>query len=192
MNNSNGTTRKTYDNSQANSTKSVTKLQSFFNRLKNSYKILILIAIVAIVSVGINSIVSSILIQSSSDVYLPSIGNIKTIEVEIYWDQDGTNPRDNLSWETIEPGQSLNTLVYVKSVSNFKVTLNLTLTDWSPPEITDYITISWDYDRTIVNPEEIIPVTITLAASSSKEFVKYLLVNEITGFNVDVHFIASD
>jgi len=45
---------------------------------------------------------------------------------------------------------------------------------------------------TIVNPDEIIPVTITLTASPSQEFIEYLVINKNTGFDVDIHFIGSD
>jgi hypothetical protein len=47
-----------------------------------------------------------------------------------------------LDWGEIEAGKSVNTTVYIKSVSNFEVTLNLKITDWNPPDISDYITLS--------------------------------------------------
>jgi hypothetical protein len=96
-----------------------------------------------------------------------------------------------LDWGEIKTGESSNTTVYIKSVSNFEVTLNLKLTDWNPPSISDYITITWDYNGTHLNPDDVIPVTMNLSASSSENFVNYLVDNEIKQFNVDVHFIAS-
>jgi hypothetical protein len=82
--------------------------------------------------------------------------------------------------------------VYVKSVSNVRVALNIFLTDWDPVEISDYMTISWDYDGAQLDPGEIIPVKITLSASSSDEFINYLVTNEIRRFDFDIHFVASD
>jgi len=82
--------------------------------------------------------------------------------------------------------------VYVKSVSNFRVTLNMFLTDWDPVEISDYLTISWDYNGTLIKPGEIIPVTMTLSASSSDAFINYLVENEIKRFDVVIHIVASD
>ena len=86
----------------------------------------------------------------------------------------------------------LNTNVYVKSVSNFRVTLYMFLIDWDPVEISDYLTISWDYNGTVINPGEIIPVTMTLSASASDSFIDYLVDNEINRFDVDIHVVASD
>jgi len=178
-----------------------TKLHSVFVFLKSSYKILFLVAIVAIISVASTTLVSILLSKSDSDVYLPSVGTIKTIDVEIYWDPNGENKRETLSWDEIKiekldgdeiKTKTVNTTVYVKSVSNFRVTLNMFLTDWNPQAISEYITISWDYNGTLISPGEIIPVTMTLSASSSDDFINYLVENEIKRFDVVIHFVASD
>ena len=181
--------------------KIVAKLHAFFVFLKSSYKTVILIAIVAIISVASTTLVSIMLSDSDYDVYVPSLGTIKTIEVETYWDQNGENKRETLSWGEIKIEKlnwdeikidPLNTTVYVKSVSNFIVTLNLNITDWNPVEISDYLTISWDYNGTLIKPGEIIPVTMTLSASSTDAFIYYLVENEIKRFDVVIHIVASD
>ena len=71
--------------------------------------------------------------DSDHDIYLPSFGTIKTLDVEIYEDQTGENKIETLKWEEfkietlnwneikVEP---LNTTVYVKGVSNTIITLN--------------------------------------------------------------------
>lgn len=180
--------------------KIVAQLHSFVCFLKASYKTLFLVAIVAVTSVAATTLVSIMLSHSDDEIYLPSLGTIKTIEVETYWDPDGENRRENLTWNELwiqklgseaETAQ-VNTTVYVKSVSNFRVTLNMSLTDWNPTEISDYLTISWDYNGTILNPSEIIPVNMTLSAPSSDDFINYLVDNEISRFDVAVHIVASD
>ena len=177
------------------------KLHSFFLFLKSSYKVIFLMAIVTIISVAGTIIISILLSSSDYDVYLPSLGTIKTIEVETYWDPNGENRLEVLSWEELEIEKrewdeiivkSVNTTIYVKSVSNFRVTLDMFLTDWNPVEISDYLTVSWDYNGAILDPGEIVPVMINLAGSSSDAFVNYLVENEITRFDVVIHIVASD
>jgi len=201
MNISNGLKEKERDYARNAFKKVWTQLHSFFVFLKSSYKILFLVAIVAIISVASTTLVSILLSKSDSDVYLPSLGTIKTIDVEIYWDPNGENKRETLSWDEIKIEKldwdeiktgTVNTTVYVKSVSNFRVTLNMFLTDWNPVEISDYLTISWDYNGTLINPGEIIPVTMTLSASSSDDFINYLVSNEIRRFDFVIHIVASD
>jgi len=201
MNASNGLKKKVCDYARNAFEKIVAQLDSFFVFLKSSYKTVILIAIVAIISVASTTLVSIMLSDSDYDVYVPSLGTIKTIEVETYWDQNGENKRETLSWGEIKIEKlnwdeikidPLNTTVYVKSVSNFIVTLNLNITDWNPVEISDYLTISWDYNGTLIKPGEIIPVTMTLSASSTDAFIYYLVENEIKRFDVVIHIVASD
>lgn len=181
--------------------KIVARFHSFGCFLKASYKTLVLVAIVAVVSVAASSLVAIMLSHSDDEIYLPSLGTIKTIGVETYWDQNGENRRENLTWNEIQIQKlegdevkmnQVNTTLYVKSVSNLRVTLNMSVTDWNPVEISDYLTISWDYNETILNPREIIPVTMTLSASSSNAFINYLVENEITRFDVVIHIVASD
>ena len=201
MNASNGLKQKERDHARSAFEKIVAQLHSFFCFLKASYKTLILVAIVAVISVAGSALVSMMLSDSDSEVYLPSVGTIKSIHVETYWDPNGENRRETLSWEEIKiekvgwdeiKTEPVSTTVYVKSASNFRVTLNMFLTDWNPDAISDYLTISWDYNGTHLNPGEIIPVTMTLSASSSDAFIYYLIENEIRQFNVVIHFVASD
>jgi len=196
MNASNGS-KKTRNPSE----KIAAKRNSFYCRLKASYKTLVLIAIVAVISIVSTSLISIMLSHSDDGIYLPSLGTIKTVDVETYWDPNGENRRENLTWNEIKIEKlewdeikmnPVNTTLYVKSVSNFRITLNMFLTDWNPVEISDYLTISWDYNGTILNPGEIIPVTMTLSASSSDAFINYLVENEITRFDVVLLIAASD
>ena len=201
MNASNGLKEKEHDYTRNAFKKIGTQLHSFFVLLKSSYKILFLVAIVATIAVASTTLVSMMLSHSDYDIYLPSLGTIKTIDVEIYWDPNGENKTETLSWDEIKIEKldwdeiktgTVNTTVYVKSVSNFRVTLNMFLTDWNPEAISDYITISWDYNGTHLNPGEIIPVTMTLSASSSDDFINYLVSNEIRRFDLVIHIVASD
>jgi len=200
MNASNGLKKKVCDYARNAFEKFVAQLHSFYCFLKASYKTLVLVAIVAIISIASSTLVSMMLSYSDYDVYVPSVGTIKTLDVETYWDQNGENKRETLSWDEIKIEKisweeikidPLNTTVYVKSVSNFKVTLDIFLTDWNPAEISDYLTISWDYNGTLINPGEIIPVTMTLSASSSDDLINYLVENEIKQFEVLIHIVAS-
>jgi hypothetical protein len=201
MNTSNGSKEKERGYARNFFRKFWAQLHSFFVFLKSSYKTLFLVVIVAIISVASTTLVSMLLSESESDVYLPSLATIKTIDVEIYWDPNAENKTETLSWDEIKieklewdeiKTETVNTTVYVKSISNFVVTLNISITDWDPEAISDYITISWDYNGTRLSPGEIIPVTMTLSASSSDDFINYLVSNEIRRFDFVIHFVASD
>ncbi|MFA5364430.1 MAG: hypothetical protein WC325_04525 [Candidatus Bathyarchaeia archaeon] len=165
------------------------KLRAVLNYLNITKKIVLLMVIVAVVSIVGTSMVS-VALNRTTNFYLPSLAVIKTIEVEAYSDAGGHNIMEQIEWGELEPGSSVTNSFYIKSVSNFEIILTLKLTDWNPPEIADYITISWDYNGTRMSPSEIIPITMTATASSSNGFIDYLVENGVKQFSVEVHFIG--
>ena len=166
------------------------RFRSFIAFLNCSKKILLLIMIVAIASVAVTTTVS-ILLSKTANFSIPSLGNIKTIGVEVYWDQNRENKTETIDWDEIWLGSSKNVTVYIRSISNYEVTINLNATDWNPANVSEYMTLSWDYNGTPLNPGEIIQVTLTLSISYSPSFVSYLIAEDVKNFNVDIHIIAS-
>lgn len=168
---------------------------------KVSIKLLVLVVIVAIISIAVSALVAITLSDSGSEIYLPSVGTIKTIGVETYWDQNGKNKIEELSWDQIKLEKQewdeitmkpISSTVYVRSVSNFRVTMDIFVTDWSPAEISDYLTVLWDYEGEEMDPGDVIPVTLTLSAPSSDAFIDYILENNIQSFGVSIHFVATE
>lgn len=201
MNASDGLNKQECNDKHGSSEKIVTQLRSFCRLLKRSYKTVILLVIVAVASVAGSALIAMHLSNSRSELYLPSVATIKTIGVEIYGDPDGETQIEALSWDEIKieklewdeiTTNPIQTTVYVKSVSNFRVTVNIFLTDWSPEEISDKLTLSWDYEGAEMEPSEIIPVTLTVSVPSTDDFIDYLLENDIHSFEVSIHFVATE
>lgn len=57
-------------------------------------------------------------------------------------------------------------MCYVKSVSNINSTLMLTLGNWNPPNSSNYLTLSWNYDNSTLQPNEVLEVTFNLHIDS--------------------------
>lgn len=161
--------------------------KTFLNRSK---KTLFLILIVALASVALTTTIS-IMLSKTSNFTLPSLGTVKTIGVEVYWDQNLENKTETINWDEVWVGSSKNVTVYIRSISNNQIILNLNATDWNPTEVSDYMNMSWDYNGTLLNPGETIPVMLTLSIPSSYSFVNYLIDNDVQNFNVDIHIIAA-
>ena len=161
--------------------------KTFLNRSK---KTLFLIFIVALASVALTTTIS-IMLSKTSNFTLPSLGTVKTIGVEVYWDQNLENKTETINWDEVWVGSSKNVTVYIRSISNSQIILNLNATDWNPTDVSDYMNLSWDYNGTLLNPGETIPVMLTLSIPSSYSFVNYLIDNDVQNFNVDIHIIAA-
>jgi len=116
-------------------------------------------------------------------VYIPPCGMVTTCEVGAYWDKMCNATVYSIDWGLLEPGQAVHKTLYVKNEGNCTVTLCLEAENWSPPNAYNYLTLSWDYTDELVDPQEILQVTLTLQASPDLQ--------EITNFNFDIAIYTS-
>jgi len=90
---------------------------------------------------------------------------MKMVGVEVYWDSDLTQPVAEIQWGKLEPNENKTVRIYVKSIANVPSTLNMTTENWQPPETSTYITLSWNYNGIILNPNDVLPIDLTLMVS---------------------------
>jgi len=166
-------------------------LSSLIKSLRSSKRTILLIAITAVVTITISAIIS-IWLSKTINFYVPSLGNIKTIGVEAYWDENLENKTEVIDWGTTWPGSSKNFTLYIRSISNTETTLLLNTTNWKPSNISEYMNLSWSYNGTTLYPSETIQVTLTLTASSSSNFLLYLITNDVKEFSFDIIISASE
>ena len=129
-----------------------------------------------------------------NDRTISTTGTITVRGLEIYGGdiKTGSSGKAYVDWGELTLGASKNVSFYVQSTSNFDVELGLNVTNWTPAGIEDYITISWDYEGTVLSPDqEPLLATINLDVSSSEEFIDYLLANNVTSFGFDMIMYAS-
>ena len=167
------------------------KFHSFTAFLRSSKRTILLILLVAVITIALSTTIS-ILSQSITTLKFPSLGTIKTLGVEAYWDRNLENKTETINWGTIWPGSSKNFTFYLRSISNTETTLLLDSTNWNPANISEYMNLSWNYNGTILHPSETIQVTLTLRTSSSNTFLLYLITNDVTDFNFDINISASE
>ncbi len=99
---------------------------------------------------------------------LTSVGSVKTVGVEAYWDTGGKNKVSSIDWGAIEPGSTKNVIIHLKNEGNAPITLSLNATKWNPSSASNYITLKWDYSPgQQINPGNIVQVTLMLTVSSS-------------------------
>jgi hypothetical protein len=163
---------------------------SLIQFLKQSKKTILLIIIVSVATLLLSTMVS-IWLSSFHNLHLPSLGTIRVIGVEAYGGnitttQDG---KQIIDWGTVYPGTFTNRSVYIKSISNVPVTLNLTISNVvfqnstgqnvvENPPIENQLSLTWDYNNnTLLYPNNEIYVTLTLKISSDYGFVNYLINN---------------
>ena len=122
--------------------------------------ILGVILLALVTGVGVSGLLSASKTLSSS-------GSIKAINVEVYSDPACTLSLSSLDWGTPEPGDVVTRTVYVKNTGNADMTLHLAISNWSPAEASNYLTVSWDQEGTTLSADEVATTVITLTVSGS-------------------------
>jgi hypothetical protein len=116
------------------------------------------------------TVVASGFIQSS--VRIVGHGTVKAVGVGVFWDSNYTNPVSFIDWGMVEPGSMNNVTVYVRNEGNVAANISLATENWNPPNASDYLALSWNYDGRPLNPLEVAQVTLTLTVSSSVQGIE--------------------
>jgi hypothetical protein len=91
-------------------------------------------------------------------------GNIdlRTVGCAVYYDSTGTTPLTAIDWGTLPPNSVVNVTMYVKNTGNTPVNYTIATSNFSPPAVATYITVTADM-KNIINaaPNTIIPIIIT-------------------------------
>lgn len=93
---------------------------------------------------------------------IPSTAIVKTIGVDVYLDSELTTPVVNIDWGILEPGENKNFNVYVVNHGNVPIVLSLTTENWQPANASNFITVTWNYDRYPIAVSGYTYVTFTL------------------------------
>lgn len=159
--------------------------------LRSSKRTILLILLVVAITLVLSTTIA-ILSERITKLNVPSLGTVKTLGVEAYWDKNLQNKTETINWSTIWPGSSKSFTLYLRSISNTKTTLLLNTTNWNPTNISEYMNFSWNYNGTILHPGETIQVTLTLTTSSSNTFLLYLITNDVKEFRFDIIINTSE
>jgi len=175
---------------------------SFVKFLRSSKRAILLITIVVVITLIISSMVS-IWLSEFTNLNVPSLGTIKTLGVEAYWDKDLENRTETISWGTIWPGTSKNVTLYIRSISNIETTLELRSANWTfrdsnneivagPSDSSSYMNLTWNYNGTIIRLGETVRVEMTLSADYSSDFINFLIAENVKEFSLDIIIRTSE
>jgi hypothetical protein len=138
----------------------------------NRDKKIVLTLILLLISVLAISLVNPAISKKSNNNgrKLSSNGAIKEITgIETYWDSKGTNKVTSIEWGSLEPGTQKTVTIFVRNLEKNQIILNYYTSNWMPSEITDYLTLKWDYNGQAIKFREIVQVIFTLVVYENLE-----------------------
>jgi hypothetical protein len=107
-----------------------------------------------------------------------NIGTIRVIGVEIYADEALTSVLNEITWGTLDPGESKSFNAWVKNTGNDAQKLVMWTENWNPTAAFDSIALSWNYDDSWIAVNASIPVVFTLSVDSN--------ITGVTNFSFDI------
>jgi hypothetical protein len=147
------------------------------------------------------SAVFSVWLSRIDDLRFPSVGTIRTAGVEAYWDEELLNQTTAIPWGTIHPWSSQNATLSLRSTSNVQITLRITTANWTlrnsdnsivfgPADSTSYMNMMFDYNGSVLNPNEVIKTTFALHLTNSLDFIEFLVEKDVQQFSFEIDIKA--
>ena len=128
-------------------------------------------------------ILSGLIIASVSSLYqtsstISSVGTLKAIGINVYWNRDLTNKVTAINWGLLTPGSQKSNTFYISNEGILPLTLSLSTSNWKPASASNYITLTWNYYGETLNAGNAIQITFTLTVSEN--------IGEISNFSFDI------
>ena len=116
----------------------------------------------------VSSIFVSTIVIASLTIY--SIGSLHLEGLEAYYDELGVTPLTEINWGNMSRGETKNFTFYLQLTSHTPAVLNMTTMNYDSVESQQYLNLTWNYiEDTVIDPEDIFPVTMMLNVSSEAE-----------------------
>ena len=127
---------------------------------------------IAVVGVVVSALAAGLLVANQS---IYNTGNVKAVGVGVYWDSSCTNEVSSISWGNLDPGETKDVTIYVKSEGTMAVTLSMTTDNWNPAPASSNMTLGWNREDHVLNAGSVVQAVLTLSVSSD--------ISEVTNFS---------
>jgi hypothetical protein len=104
-------------------------------------------------------------------------GKVKAINLGLYWDNACTNTTVAVDWGLFSPGAASSVTFHVRNEGSSAVKLNLTTRNWNPANASEHITLTWNREGQVFEPQTVETATLTLSVSAN--------ISGITDFSFD-------
>jgi hypothetical protein len=102
----------------------------------------------------------------------------------VYEDFECSKNVTSINWGMLEPGDTVNFLIYIRNEGNTRLMLNMTTVNWDPTQASQYITLSWNREGHVLNPNSVVQANLTLSTSSN--------IIDVTNFSFDIIIIGTE
>ena len=105
----------------------------------------------------------------------------ETINIDIFLDEDCTIKVESIYWGELTPGGNSTAVVYIKNRSKIPVTLFCCLSDFSPDDAAEYLSLDWDREEYLLEARKTVRACLTLSVSGSAQIHRFTVDVLISG-----------
>jgi len=98
---------------------------------------------------------------------ISNVGTIRTIGFDIYSDAIMNTTLTQINWGMLSPGDLAGFTAYARNNGNIPILLTFNITGWNPAIAANYLTPSWNYTGTILQPGQSFTLQFTLAVKTT-------------------------
>ena len=95
-----------------------------------------------------------------------STGVTASVNLGVYFDNTTAQEVTSIDWGIVYPDDQARQIIYLQNIGNVNCQLLLNTTDWTPQEAQYLITLTWNYYGTLIEPNTILQVTLSLNTSA--------------------------
>ena len=89
-------------------------------------------------------------------------GIFAQVETGFYSDENCTMPIESIEWGILLPGSNKSHVLYLRNEGNVGLALAVNMTNLTPPEVSEYISLSTNYDGHVIPPNQILALSLIL------------------------------
>lgn len=111
-------------------------------------------------------------------------GTIQTSPgIGVYSNSYCTTELTSLPWGSINPGDSSSITFWVKNEGDTQTVLSFWVDNWSSLAAETYLSVDWDYNNALINPDQTVAITLTLSVNAN--------IQNVETFSFDLTIIGS-
>lgn len=125
-----------------------------------------LLAVIALAATAMVAVFAMTALAGPSIKNILNQGQMKKVNVSIYWDSACTNATTSINWGIITPGTANSKTFYVRNEGNTPLVLSITVLNWNPSNASNCLSLTWDLQGQTINSASTKTATLTLTATA--------------------------
>jgi hypothetical protein len=125
------------------------------------YKSTALVVLVLSASTLIASTFALLTIQQN----IPGSGSIRGVGVGVYTNSVCNNPLSQVDFGLLDAGSQKDFTFYLRNEGNTDIALSMTAKNWNPTEAANYMSLTWNREGQLMEPDQVMSCVLTLTVS---------------------------